>query len=268
MIRFIITDMDGTLLDDAHNFPPDYFDIVSELQPKGILFAVASGRQYYTLLQQFYDIKDSIIFIAENGTYVTYKDEVIYQDCMSKTDTVELIDKGRNIPGAFLILCGKNGAYAESNDVGFLNEAKMYYKRLEIVDDISKVADEILKFTVFHFESTEKYVYPHFKNYESDFKVAISGQTWLDITSKTANKGVAIKMIQQDFNIAFDETMVFGDFLNDLEMMANAKYSYAMKNAHTEILKAAAFITEFDNNDSGVTKTIRTFFPEKKKIPV
>lgn len=262
MIQFIITDMDGTLLDDTHNFPPDYFEIVRELQPKGILFAVASGRQYYTLLEQFYGIKDSIIFIAENGTYVTYKGEVIYQDCMPKTEVSQLIDKGRSIPGTFLVLCGKNGAYVESNNIGFLNEAKKYYKRLDIVEDIAKVDDEILKFTLYHFESTEKQVYPHFRNIASDFKVAISGRTWLDITSKTANKGVAIKKIRQDFNIAFDDTMVFGDYLNDIEMMATAKYSYAMKNAHPEILKAAAFVTDFDNNHFGVTKTIRTFFPQ------
>jgi len=50
--------------------------------------------------------------------------------------------------------------------------------------------------------------------------------------------------------------MVFGDFLNDYEMMQTAKYSYAMKNAHPEIIKIANFTTQFDNNQGGVTDVI------------
>ena len=51
--------------------------------------------------------------------------------------------------------------------------------------------------------------------------------------------------------------MVFGDYLNDLEMMQNAKYSYAMKNAHPEIIKVSNFVTKYDNNENGVVRTIR-----------
>ena len=38
--------------------------------------------------------------------------------------------------------------------------------------------------------------------------------------------------------------------------MKNAKYIYAMKNAHPEIIEASKFITRFDNNENGVLKTI------------
>lgn len=249
--------MDGTLLDDAKNFPPDYFEIVKELQPKNILFSVASGRQYYTLLEQFYDVKDSIIFISGNGTYVAYRGKVIYENIMQKSNAMKLVAAGRKIENSFIILCCKNGAYVESNDIDFLNEARKYYIRLEIVEDITKVDDEIIQVTFCNFESTEVCVYPHLKQFENDFKVMVSGKIWLDVVNRDANKGIAVRKIQQDFNIGFDETLVFGDYLNDIEMMGTAKYSYAMKNAHPEIRKVSALVTEFDNNNFGVTKTIR-----------
>ena len=257
--------MDGTLLDDNKSLPSDFFEIVSELHQNNILFCVASGRQYYTLLEEFFDIKDSIIFCAENGSYVVYKNDLIYVNTMSKSNALRLIETGRNIDGAFLVLCCRNGAYVENSDVAFLNEVRKYYKRLEIVDDITKVNDDILKVTLCDFNNAEKNSYTHFKKFEKEFKVAISGQIWLDITNSDANKGIAIQKIQEDFNISSDETLVFGDFLNDMEMMKTAKFSYAMKNSHPEIISAANFITEFDNNNAGVTKTIQSLGLTKKQ---
>lgn len=249
--------MDGTLLDDHKKLPADFFEVVQQLQQKDILFCVASGRQSYTLLEEFYDIRDSIIFCAENGTYVTYKNEVIHLHTMKKQDAEALIAIGRKIEGAFLVLCCKNGAYVENTDVAFLNEVRKYYKRLEIVDDITKVEDDILKVTLCDFKNAEQNSYTFFRDFEKDFKVAISGEIWLDITERSANKGTALQKIQKEFNISFEETLVFGDFLNDLEMMRMAKFSYAMKNSHPEILEASSFVTAFSNNESGVTKTIK-----------
>ena len=257
--------MDGTLLDDNKSLPSDFFEVVSELQQNDILFCVASGRQYYTLLEEFVEIKDSIVFCAENGTYVVYKNDLIHLNTMSKPDALQLIETGREIDGAFLVLCCKNGAYVENANAAFLKEVRKYYKRLEIVDDITKVNDEILKVTLCDFNNAEKNSYTHFKKFEKDFKVAISGKIWLDITNADANKGIAIEKLQKDFNISSEETLVFGDFLNDIEMMKTAKFSYAMKNSHPEIIEAANFITAFDNNNGGVTKTIKALGLTKKQ---
>ena len=55
-------------------------------------------------------------------------------------------------------------------------------------------------------------------------------------------------VIQKKFNISKKETMVFGDYLNDLEMMENAYYSYAMKNGHEKI-KEVLIKNGYDIND-------------------
>ena len=43
---------------------------MTELHRQGILFCPASGRQYFTLREQFADIADDMVFIAENGSCV------------------------------------------------------------------------------------------------------------------------------------------------------------------------------------------------------
>ena len=49
--------------------------------------------------------------------------------------------------------------------------------------------------------------------------------------------------------------MVFGDYLNDIEMMKEADFSFAMKNAHKDITELADFSTE-SNDNFGVERVL------------
>ena len=50
--------------------------------------------------------------------------------------------------------------------------------------------------------------------------------------------------------------MVFGDYLNDLEMMESAYHSYAMENAHDDLKKVARFRAK-KNTENGVVEKIK-----------
>ena len=256
MIKLIVTDMDGTLLNDKHEIHPDFWDIEDLLFKKGILFSVASGRQYYNLESKFDRIKDRMLFFAENGTLVVHKGKELYVNSLDPNSAMKFIEIGRKLEGVHLVLCGKDSAYVESNDEKFIKDIQQFYQRLEVVEDLQLVKDTILKVTICDYKGVEANSYHSFKEFNNEFKVAIAAEIFLDITSLSANKGNAIRGIQKELNISPDETLVFGDYLNDIEMMKNATYSYAMKNAHPEIINASNYITRFDNNENGVLKTI------------
>jgi Cof subfamily protein (haloacid dehalogenase superfamily) len=258
-IKLIVTDLDGTLLDSNHNLPDDFWEIEQSLQDKNIILAIASGRQFYNIIEVFDRIKDRTLFLAENGTYAFYKGKELFVNPILKEEAIEFIKIGRTVKDSFIILCGKNSAYVENDDEKFLSEARKYYSRLEIVEDLTLVDDAVLKVTLCDFNNVPTNSYLYFKHFENDFKVAISGSIWLDITGFSANKGVAVNYIQKKLNISFDQTMVFGDFLNDYEMLLTAKYSFAMKNAHSDIVAISNYQTKFDNNNGGVTETIKEF---------
>ena len=235
MIKFIATDMDGTLLNSKKELSPEFYDVFEELKKRNILFAAASGRQYYTLAKEFNDIKDDMLFIAENGTFVVYKGKELVVNGLDRELANELIRIGRTIENADVVLCGKNSAYVESSDERFLGEVRKYYERCEIVDDLEKVDDTVLKVTMCDFNGSEENSNKYFDKYRDELQVTVSGDIWLDITAGGVNKGVAIKEIQDLLDIDFEETMVFGDYLNDLEMMESAYHSYAMENAHEDL---------------------------------
>ena len=67
----------------------------------------------------------------------------------------ELINIGRTIDNAYVILCGKKSAYIEKDDKRLVEQTKKYYERYEIVDDLTKVHDDVLKVTICDFSGSE-----------------------------------------------------------------------------------------------------------------
>lgn len=257
MIKFIATDMDGTLLNSNNEIHADFYPMFQSLKEKDIIFAAASGRQYYNLLERFKDIKDDMMFIAENGTFLVYKGKELIVNSLEKNIAKELIEIGRTIPNSYVILCGKNSAYIESHDERLIKQTAKYYERYKIVENLTSIDDDILKVTICDFNGSENNSNSYFDEYRDKVQITVSGEIWLDIVAKGINKGVAINEIQNLLNIDYKETMVFGDYLNDLEMMSSAYHSYAMANAHDTLKKAARFIAK-SNDENGVIQAIKS----------
>ena len=173
--------MDGTLLNDNHEINPEFWGILKKLKAKNIIFACASGRQYYSLIKTFEDTKDDIYFIAENGGFVAYQDEILHIDTLERKKVFEFIEIARKIDGVNIVLCGKNSAYVESNNSKFISEVKPYYERVEIVNTLEEVEDDFLKIALCDFKSSEGNSYKFFKEFENKYKVTVSGKLWLDI---------------------------------------------------------------------------------------
>lgn len=259
-IRLIVADMDGTLLDDDHSLHEHFWPLIEELHSRGILFCPASGRQYFTLLRQFADIADDVVFIAENGTYVVHQGREVSSDCLRLADAQAMVAAIRDSVAAGVdagaVLCGKRSAYIDRTDKAFLDQAVPYYAQLSTVDDLLAITDdEILKVSVFDFGNAETSITPALSDFRQSHTVTVSGTHWVDITNRTANKGRAIRQLQNTFDISVDQTMTFGDYLNDLEMMDAASYSFAMDNAHP-LLRARARYVAPPNSENGVVRTI------------
>lgn len=256
MIKLVVTDMDGTFLNDKKEFSNEFWKIHSEMGKKGIKFVVASGRQYQNLRKNFEKIKNEIVFIAENGSYVIEKEKEIYSRVLSKEIIKKYVEIGRKIPTTNVVLCGKKSAYIESTEIEFVREVEKYYEERKVVSDLlDTIDDEIIKITYCDLSGTEINVYPHVKD-ERDCQIVVSGEIWLDISHLESNKGIALEALQKELGITYEETMIFGDYLNDLEMLKKGKYSFAMENAHEEIKKISNFIAK-SNNENGVLEELK-----------
>ncbi|MFT3902476.1 MAG: HAD family hydrolase [Niabella sp.] len=257
MIKLIVTDLDGSLLTDDKQIPPDFWDIIKQLQARGIVFVLASGRPYQGMLRQFEPLKPYAYFASDNGSYLLHNEDVLLTNALLHEDVAKFASIARPIPDTVAIACGRELAYMEPCNDELKKVALQYYQRYEIVYDLSSVTDTILKISICDIKGSAENSFPHFEPFAKDYKIAVSGKVWLDITSATANKGTAIKYLQEWLGISPDETLAFGDYMNDLELLQSAKYSYAMKNAEPQVAAVANFMTEKTNNEYGVTETIK-----------
>lgn len=255
--------MDGTLLSGDGKLDPSFFDLHKKMDQQGITFVAASGRQYYNLLKMFDSIKDKTYFIAENGTFVVYREEELLVVDIEKRYIDQIIDEIRMIDGAYPVLCGKKSGYIENFNnpdfESFEQWARKYYERCEVVKDLkSIVEDQFLKVAIYDFNGSSINCGPKLEHFNDNLKVVVSGQNWLDISHKEANKGVALELIQSRLGVSQNQTMVFGDQMNDAEMMQRGFYSFAVANA-VEGVKAVSNFSAESNIDGGVIKVLQQY---------
>ena len=259
-IRLIAADMDGTLLDGDSELHDHFWPLVDALHQRGIVFAPASGRQYHSLYRSFGDIADELLYIAENGAYLVRGTDEVGSDVLDADIVRRVVLAVRRLTDAGadlgVVVCGKRSAYIERTDPAFRAETDEYYAALAVLDDLlDRPHDEILKVAVYDFGPAEHNTWPALSAFAGEVQVVLSGAHWVDVQNLGANKGAALRRVQQALGITSAQTMVFGDFLNDLEMMDAAEYSFAMDNAHPLLRERARYVAP-PNTDNGVVRAI------------
>lgn len=269
-IRLIAMDMDGTLLDDQKNFPEGLWDVWSECRARGITLVPSSGRQAWTLAEMFDTVRDDLTIIAENGAFVMRGGQEVSSfplDHATVRRVIEAVrEQGRNGVDLGLVLCGKRAAYLERTDREFVDAVAVYYVSREKVDDQlalidaidnGECDDEIIKLAMYcpsgHAHATAAVV---LGDCAETHQVVVSGHQWADLQAKGVDKGDALLALQKEMGVTPDQTVVFGDFHNDLGMMEHATWSFAMANGHPDVHAAARYIAP-SNNEAGVLQVIR-----------
>ena len=254
MIKLIASDMDGTLLNSNKHLSPSIHGILNKLREKGIIFVAISGRDIFSLKEIFKDVEEDIVYASNNGNYITYKDEVIFENYIdnSMVDKVAKIIRKKDKHNT--IYCSKDTIYSESIIPGIVG--RKWNLKVKYVRDITKVEDKILKITTFGAEKIINRALEAVSELNDKLMITKSGTTCFDICRLGGTKKQGINILQEIFNVGYNETMVFGDHMNDLEMMSSAYYSYAMENAEEEVKKNARFIAGTNDND-GVINVIK-----------
>jgi Cof subfamily protein (haloacid dehalogenase superfamily) len=261
-IRLVVSDMDGTLLDPAGEAPADLYPLLERLHAAGITFVPASGRQRATIAATFpadrTPAHDALVIIAENGTLVTRGDEVVSLDVLDPAVVAEVVRAVRGLGtsrGGGAVLAGTRGAYVERSDAAFVDHVRTYYHELTVVDDLLAVDDRVLKVAVYDDVDSATGTLPALVHLRATHQVVVSSPHWIDVMEAGVNKGVALRRLQAELGVGPDETMVFGDYLNDVEMLDAATWSYAMADAHPDVLARARF-TAPSNAEHGVVQVL------------
>lgn len=258
MIKLIASDLDGTLVNDEGKISDKIYDMILKLNKKGVKFAAASGRTYLQLKNNFKNVGDNMVFVAHNGALIkeNRSKKPIYSNSIS-SENIKLILSLKPGLGEEMLLSADNEAFVVKPSHKLLKEFNEYGVPYVILSSYDEIEKPIYKVSYFVTSETRKKMMDFLKNkLNEDLDFVESGEKWVDIMNKGVSKGSAIKILQQIYGIDKENTMVFGDYYNDLTMFKNAAYSYAMDNAPEDVKKHAKFVAD-SNNNNGVYNVIR-----------
>ena len=269
-LRLAAVDMDGTLLDDDKNFTPGMDELLDLMDERGVTFAPASGRQVWTLIDMFPG-RPGMTVIGENGGIVMRDGVEVSShpvDTPTVREVIRLVRDATSGPDGIdggLVMCGKQFAYVERTDEGFVEGVMPYYHRTKRVEDqnaiidaieADEIDDAIVKLAVYVIGPVEPLAQATLANFADTHQYAISGANWADLQVQGVDKGSAVRDLQRFLGVERAQTAVFGDAGNDLSMMGVADLSFAMANASADVIEAARFVAP-SNNEAGVAQVLR-----------
>ncbi|MCD7742097.1 MAG: HAD family hydrolase [Ruminococcus sp.] len=263
MIKLIATDIDGTLVNQDKQLPPDFDELLEALKEKGISFAVSSGRSLVALQEQFGSYMNDISIVCDNGALIMDKGSILSCSVMPRSRVIEIIDvceQNDMIP----LLCTPYTTFIPKGNAEYREEVALYYKKRDVLDDLRLYDGEVTKVAIFQKDGIEQNGLELLKrHFGSSMGVVLSGFYWADIMNTGVTKGRGVQVLQQRLGASYESTMAFGDYLNDIDMLNSAYYSFAMKNAHPQVKSAANFQTG-SNDEFAVVKEIKKLiFPQE-----
>lgn len=265
MIKLIVSDLDGSLLDSKSRLNPEFFEIYRVMKERRILFCVASGRALSSVAEHFESILDEIHVIASNGAMLFQNRKLVASNCLDK-EVFNLIYKySKDYENAFFGFSTLEGLYAitrSDSSYDFVNAHYGKYKRLQSIEDFQ---GDVYQCGIFDPEDILKIKAEILEKIPDEMKdrarYISSGHTWLDILNSNTNKGHMLHEIQKKHGILPSETVVFGDYDNDLQMFDFSEYGYAMGNAQDIVKQRANRICK-SNDENGVIEKIKELLAE------
>ena len=246
MIKLVISDIDGTLVPDGSGegvINPEYFSVIEKLAEKGVSFCACSGRQFASMYKVFRPVADKIFFICEGGGFVCQGERNVLNKSVLPPETArEIILDAMEISQVDIMVAGIKKSYCRYKDSELYRwMVDGYGFDMDAVGDIlNNIDDDIAKVSLYHHDAVEMLTKDKFKpKWEKRVKAVYAGIQWLDMVSNESGKGVAASFLQKHLGVTPDETMVFGDNQNDIEMFEKCTHSYAVAGAREETRVAA-----------------------------
>ncbi len=277
-VRLVVADMDGTLLDGDKRLPDGLWPLLDAMEARGITFAPASGRQYATLRRMFDRVAAGMTVIAENGAVVMRDDTELYTAPLDLPTVLDAIRRTRaaqssgrssglispRCDGGLVVACART-ALVERSDPPFLEAARPYYNDLTVVPDLVAALTgpdaaargwTPVKLALFDVQDVTGPAEDVLGRFRDTHEVVISGRQWADLMRRGVDKADAVRALQASLGVTAEQTVAFGDYLNDWGMLQASGLSFAMANGHPDLRAAARYVAPA-NTEGGVLTVMR-----------
>ncbi len=258
-IKALFFDLDGTLLNSSKQIPDSARRALRSCRKRGVKVFLASARSPRLGETLGWDADEFSLFdggIYSNGGCVETAGTVRYAFIHHET-VARCVATVQATPGIHLSLHTPGHGYAFNFPAtpGLLEGWGIQRENLRPLDEATMA--ETAKMLVFRNELVGE-TQPLPSSLCEELQTVCDGKARLyitdqgataQVTSMEVGKLAAIRSIQAQLHLQDDEIAVFGDDLNDLEMLSAYPVSIAMGNGAPEVRACAKHVTRANDED-------------------
>ena len=266
--KAIFLDVDGTLVANHGKMTEQVKKAITLARNQGHKVFICTGRNKIGIRNELEEVNFDG-FIASAGSYIEVADEVVHSryydrkliekacDVFNRNNIVynyECTDITYMSPKMMEFFVGGNNEEATNSEMERLKAEQS--DKFNVTDMNEYDGRGIHKIS---FIAMKQEDFDHaFKELKENFNFVVhdmfgSKNINGEIMSKLDNKGTGIKRIVDYLNIDMEDTIGFGDSMNDYEIVTTAGTGVAMGNAHPQLKAAADYVTD-DIAEDGVYK--------------
>ena len=228
--KIIFLDIDGTLTEPGKNEPPQSaLQAIGEAREKGHLVFLCSGRNYGMLSPLLAYPFDGVI--ASSGGYILCGDQVIYDSPVSETVQAQAEQVLRR-NGVFYTIECRDGSYTDPGFKAFLREHTAEGANSELLRWREQLEQSLNILPLEEYKGQPVYkivvMSPSMEQLKEpeavlakDFSICIQepdryGFVNGELVSREFDKGRGVERVCRYLGIPIQDTIAFGDSMNDL----------------------------------------------------
>jgi len=268
MYKAVISDLDGTLLNDRSKISDFTRETVRELIDKGIKFYIATGRNYGLAKAVMDELGITIPLISANGARINDENgKVIFEDLLGKKEVEKILEVDYRKYGGNIfmnVFSGEDWLVPIGATEHISEEERKAFPALpeEVEEEELKGMDVQKIFFIGEHEALVELEKEIIEKTGGKVTIAFANETCVEFFSETANKANAAKFLLKRDGIDIKDAVSFGDGENDYEMLTMAGKGFIMGNALYRLkdMLPEGFEMVGTNNEDGEAKKLVEIF--------
>lgn len=260
MIKMIVTDIDGTLVDYGKPMTERMINTIRRAIDRGIIFVVASGRTYYHACEIPEKAGIDCCVVSANGGRADrgITESIIYEDTFDDETSMKVYNVLMEA-GCYMTAYVGTKIYYLSERNGFGSTCiRVSEAMVESENVIGNIPERMRREGTVRPYKYEAYtddpaLMDRLRRTFRDMGLSVSSAFPfnLEILPAGGGKGKAVRELMKQFGVKKEEIMAMGDGSNDLTMLLEAGLPVALENAAPELKAAAKVIAPSCKVDGG-----------------
>jgi Cof subfamily protein (haloacid dehalogenase superfamily) len=272
-IKLIVTDIDGTLLNDNGELGIESRKLLKELMKENVIISLATGRLHSATVDLAKDLMLNGYIILLDGALIKNfgNDKTIFESFLKKGHVKKAIAISESLLINIALCHTSTIYYTEYNSVipYLLSKYGAFYTQVDSYQDyisgtLEIVCSSDMKESIKQME--EKFNFPNSIGCSTSYFRSKKNENiyYLEIRKAGSSKGKAVKRLFRHLSIKPKQAAVIGDWYNDITMFQTKAVKVAVANAIPELLNAADYVTTKSNREDGTAEFFELVLKSKR----